>query len=45
MVRNISYIHDYFDIRSYDVYRGMANQFTLGDFEIILFEGFFKNIS
>src|SRR5699024_12143360 len=26
MARNISYIHDYFDIRSYDVYREMANQ-------------------
>nr|WP_239588159.1 TnsA endonuclease N-terminal domain-containing protein [Gracilibacillus alcaliphilus] len=26
VARNISYIHDYFDIRSYDVYREMANQ-------------------
>lgn len=26
MARNISYIHDYFDIRSYDVYQEMANQ-------------------
>lgn len=26
MARNISYIHDYFDIRTYDVYREMANQ-------------------
>lgn len=26
VARNISYIHDYFDIRSYDVYREVANQ-------------------
>ncbi|MEK4299318.1 TnsA endonuclease C-terminal domain-containing protein [Oceanobacillus sp. FSL W8-0428] len=26
MARNISYIHDYFDIRSYDVYQEMDDQ-------------------
>src|SRR5699024_850271 len=26
VARNISYIHDYFDIRNYDVYREMADQ-------------------
>src|SRR5699024_10182978 len=26
VARNINYIHDYFDIRNYDVYREMADQ-------------------
>jgi len=42
MARNISYIHDYFDIRSYDVYREMANQ-HIEDLSMVLMNRLLNN--
>src|SRR5690625_7943446 len=42
MARNISYIHDYFDIRSYDVYREIAIQ-HIEDLSMILLNRLINN--
>src|SRR5699024_11376503 len=42
VARNISYIHDYFDIRNYDVYREMAAQ-QIDDLSLSLLSRLFHN--
>lgn len=42
MARNVSYIHDYYDIRDYDVFREMSGQ-HLEDLSIALLQRILNN--